>query len=416
MKIVLRDSHPVQLQSCQCTCVAGTALCNHVAALLYQTAHYCQLRLTSVSPIHSCTETEQRWHKPRTMGVKPGLVNDMVIIAATHKERKLVEGVRTNLYKGVSSHLPDLSVLRVDEVYCDLPSDVAPLITTMAMDINVPLVDSSFGKVQEGSVLSIHMPAKRVPKTCPHKDAPSPPQLPLHGYSLGPSTCSFVCTEHQQHHMMSLATTLETAHNIANSTKEQSSCITWHQLRRPRITSSKFREVCHTRRQSSAEILTKRLQRPIHQTADMRRGLDMEPAAVEEYCRAREVNHYRCGFLIHPDAPWMGSSPDGIVYDPKGQSVHGLVEIKCPNVASYVDCPYIKISEGTHSLRKSHAYFWQIQGQMLISGLDWCDFVVYTQEDMFIQRIPRDDETIKTMKEKIDYFFFYFYINASLGN
>lgn len=74
----------------------------------------------------------------------------------------------------------------------------------------------------------------------------------------------------------------------------------------------------------------------------------MEPAAVEEYCRVREVNHYPCGFLIHPDAPWMGSSPDGIVYDPKGQTVFGLVEIKCPNVASYVDCPYIKISEGTH--------------------------------------------------------------------
>ncbi len=83
----------------------------------------------------------------------------------------------------------------------------------------------------------------------------------------------------------------------------------------------------------------------------------MEPATVEEYCRAREVNHYPCGFLIHPNAPWMGSSPDGIVYDPKGQSVFGLVEIKCPNVASYVDCPYIKISEGTHTLRKSHPYF-----------------------------------------------------------
>ncbi len=88
--------------------------------------------------------------------------------------------------------------------------------------------------------------------------------------------------------------------------------------------------------------------------------------------------------LSTPTHRGWGSSPDGIVYDPKGQSVFGLVEIKCPNVASYVDCPYIKISEGTHTLRKSHPYFWQIQGQMLISGLDWCDFVVYTQEDMFI--------------------------------
>ncbi len=122
LQIVLKDAHPVQLESCQCTCVAGTALCNHVAALLYQTAHYCQLRITSVPPTHSCTETEQKWHKPRTMvtnvtlteyfdsiygylfidnlffflmqGVKPGPVNDMVILSARPKERKLVEGIR----------------------------------------------------------------------------------------------------------------------------------------------------------------------------------------------------------------------------------------------------------------------------------------------------------------------------------
>ena len=142
-----------------------------------------------------------------------------------------------------------------------------------------------------------------------------------------------------------------------------------HQLRRCCITSSTFREVCHSRGESSAENLAKRLLRPSSQTADMRRGLDLEPIAVEECCRIREVNHYPCGFLIHPDAPWMGSSPDGIVYDPEGQPVFGLLEIKCPNVQSYVDCPYITIREGRHTLRRSHAYYWQIQGQMLVFWL-----------------------------------------------
>ncbi|XP_076836752.1 uncharacterized protein LOC143482301 [Brachyhypopomus gauderio] len=259
------------------------------------------------------------------------------------------QGLWSSLYKGVSSLLPEVSALRVDEVYCGLSSDVAPMITTMGISSNVLLVDSAFGKVQEGSVLSYHMPMKRVPKTCPHTDAPSPPQLPHREYRLGPSTCSFICTEHQQLHMMSLETSLETAHKIENSTKEQSSCVEWHKLRQSRVTSSKFREVCHTRGQSSAENLAKRLVRPSHQTADMRRGLELEPVAVEEYCQAREVNHYPCGFLTHPDAPWMGSSPDGSVYDPKEQPEFGLVEIKCPNVTSYVDCPYIEISEGTNT-------------------------------------------------------------------
>uniref|UniRef100_A0A0E9QD54 Uncharacterized protein n=1 Tax=Anguilla anguilla TaxID=7936 RepID=A0A0E9QD54_ANGAN len=62
--------------------------------------------------------------------------------------------------------------------------------------------------------------------------------------------------------MMSLETSLDTAHTIENSTKEQNSCVEWHQLRRSRVTSSKFREVCHTRGQSSAENLEKTLLRP----------------------------------------------------------------------------------------------------------------------------------------------------------
>ncbi len=54
---------------------------------------------------------------------------------------------RRNLYKCVSSPLPELSTLRVDEVYCDLPSEAAPLITTMSIDISAPLVDSVFESV-----------------------------------------------------------------------------------------------------------------------------------------------------------------------------------------------------------------------------------------------------------------------------
>ncbi|XP_077102505.1 uncharacterized protein LOC143753718 [Siphateles boraxobius] len=394
----------------------GTALCSHVAALLYQTAHYSQLRLISVPPVFSCTETEQKWHKPRTMGIKPGPVNDMVIISARPKERRLAEGIRSNLYKGVSCPLPDISTLKVQEAYHVLSADEAPMITAMAISSDVPLIESMLGPVQEGSVLSYQLPVIAVPSTRPHTDAPSPPQLPLLDYRLGPPTCAFVFSEHQHHHLASLATSFETAHKVENSTREQSSCAEWHQLRRCRITSTKFREVCHTRGESSAENLAKRLLGSCPQTADMRRGLALEPVAVEEYCKVREVNHYPCRFLIHQDSRCMGSTPDGLVYDPEWQPVFGLLEIKCPNVTSYVDCHYVMIKEGTHTLRRSHPYYWQVQGQMLISGCDWCDFVIYTEDDMFIQRIPRDMQVIQTIKEKVDYFFFYFYLNDCLAN
>lgn len=70
----------------------------------------------------------------------------------------------------------------------------------------------------------------------------------------------------------------------------------------------------------------------------MRKGAGMEFDAAMEYCKIKNVNYAPCGLVIHPDAPWLGASPDGLVFDPCAELPFGLVEIKCPNVKSYVDC------------------------------------------------------------------------------
>ncbi len=61
---------------------------------------------------------------------------------------------RSSLYKALDGELPDLAMLRVSEVYKDFPPSLAPLVTTMGMSADVPLVQSAFGAVQAGSVLS----------------------------------------------------------------------------------------------------------------------------------------------------------------------------------------------------------------------------------------------------------------------
>lgn len=58
-------------------------------------------------------------------------------------------------------------------------------------------------------------------------------------------------------------------------------------------------------------------------------GLAMVPAAVREYCHIKNINYTSCGFVIHLDAPWLGS--DGLIYDPIESPPFGLMEIKCPN-------------------------------------------------------------------------------------
>ena len=52
---------------------------------------------------------------------------------------------RSTLYKAYQGILPDLDALKISEVYGHRAA--APLITTMDIGRDVPLVDSAFGKV-----------------------------------------------------------------------------------------------------------------------------------------------------------------------------------------------------------------------------------------------------------------------------
>ena len=42
-------------------------------------------------------------------------------------------------------------------------------------------------------------------------------------------------------------------------------------------------------------------------------------------------------------------------------------------------------------LKENHAYFARVQGQMGLGERLWCDFVVYTEKGISIQRIPFDE-------------------------
>ncbi|KAF4113999.1 hypothetical protein G5714_004222 [Onychostoma macrolepis] len=199
------------------------------------------------------------------------------------------------------------------------------------------------------------------------------------------------------------------------ATREQAAEQEWNQLRRPRITSSRFREVCFVRGVSSAESLAERILKGTKQTAEMKRGAEMEFEAAVEYSKMKNVNYRPSGLIIHPDVPWLGASPDGLIYDPSTQPPFGLLEIKYPNVKSYMDCKNIQMQHGTSALRESHSYFWQIQGQLLITGLQWCNFVVCALEDMMVQRIYVDPKVTVAIRERVDQFYFNVYMPKYLS-
>ena len=92
-------------------------------------------------------------------------------------------------------------------------------------------------------------------------------------------------------------------------------------------------------------------------------GIEHEDEAREEYEVQTGELVDLVGFMLHPDIPFLGASPDGLV----GQD--GLIEIKCPTPATQIK--YIRAGVVPEEYRP------QILLQLIVTGRRWCDFVSF---------------------------------------
>lgn len=115
--------------------------------------------------------------------------------------------------------------------------------------------------------------------------------------------------------------------------------------------------------------------------ADMERGNELEPRARIAY-EFETMNAVEQVGFIELDK-YTGCSPDGLV------GKDGLVEIKCPtNRVFYEYMTSGKIDTG---------YMWQMQMQLLVSGREWVDYVVFNpnfKNSTIIKRVNRDESAI----------------------
>lgn len=186
-------------------------------------------------------------------------------------------------------------------------------------------------------------------------------------------------------------------------------------MRQSRVTASRFREVCHVVGDSSGQSLAVRIIKGTRQTSAMKRGLELEPDILRKYSETASVSVLPCGFIINPEAPHLGASPDGRVHDPSETFQFGLVEVKSTSADNIAQVPFIKLQRGQAKLKETHKYYWQVQGQLAVTGLQWCDFVTDTKSDFTIQRIWRDDAFIASMKDKLDLYYYSVYMDVYLS-
>lgn len=118
----------------------------------------------------------------------------------------------------------------------------------------------------------------------------------------------------------------------------------------------------------------------------MNRGTELEPSAREAY-QLETFNYVKEVGFIELDQ-WVGCSPDGLVGD------NGLIEIKVPKWSTLMSYMFgDTIPKG---------YTIQMQGQMFVSGRQWCDFYAWHPNlKPFLKRVERDEKMIAEISGKL---------------
>lgn len=181
----------------------------------------------------------------------------------------------------------------------------------------------------------------------------------------------------------------------------------WHQLRLGKITASNISNVLAvgrngneslTRTKYKNDLIRERLTHKYvegYTNAAMERGSALEPLARASYEVKFNVFVDQVAFVDHPFISQAGCSPDGLIGD------KGLLEIKVPNPSNHI----ASFLDDGRELRQK--YYAQVQWQMsCMPEREWVDLVSFDPDldadlQLFIIKIPRDDEFIKMAEEAV---------------
>ena len=213
-------------------------------------------------------------------------------------------------------------------------------------------------------------------------------------------------------------------HDIEMNTRGQSESSLWFKERRLRLTASNFGLVMNRRESIHPKsILSKQFKvSSATSPAPCVWGKNNEQTAVPKYLEKLKWEGKsieactQCGFLVNLEMPWLGASPDCFLFDPVESKPYGVGEVKCPfskmDMSIEEACKdssfFLTVHEGSRpTLKKHHSYYYQLQGLMSTCNVEWADFIVYTKQEIFCERVYFDRELwLKSMLPKLTSFYF----------
>jgi len=134
-------------------------------------------------------------------------------------------------------------------------------------------------------------------------------------------------------------------------------------------------------------------------------------SAMHETCRTYVDNDgphinfssRKCGLVIEVNSPYLAASPDGFMScDCHGP---GVIEIKCPYSCRDGDLSKLHNNKdfcftAEMKLKTDHKWYSQVQFEMYVCDVLYCDFVLWTPGDCVVKRVMRDNLFIGEMIQK----------------
>lgn len=141
-------------------------------------------------------------------------------------------------------------------------------------------------------------------------------------------------------------------------------------------------------RRALFDTLRNRTRPPAYSNDATSWGQEHEADALSTYVKhssfAQGLTPREHGGQTHPVHEWLRASPDALLYDDKDKLV-GLVEIKCPYRLRNAPPP-------PHDAPLLTGYILQMNLQMEVYDVNFCDFVQWTPQGISVRRVRRNRE------------------------
>ena len=366
--------------------------CSHIAALLFSTEAYTR-HMKNIS----CTSNPCEWLPPTMKNVPYAQISDINFSAPSTKRKKILLNAQPPKKSRVSrgeNVIPSPSEEELKTFFDYLSQASKPVVLSYIPEYSDNYVQGyseyspPISLLYDSSCLNMQYDDLLI--------------------KCASVFCDLVITEKQ-------------ANNVEVATREQTQSKMWFRYRTGRITASRFKAaVCTDMSQPSLSLIKSICYPESYRfsTCATNWGCDHEKTARQAYQEKSIEKHLNLtisdrGLVIHKDYPHLGASPDG--YVKCACCGCGVIEVKCPFACrnkSFLQCTSettfcLEKSGGYFSLKHNHAYYYQVQLQMKLCMVTFCDFVMWREDELVIIRIDLDEQFVTEAIDKATTFFKY---------